>query len=160
MTSAHELDHGSHGSETVAAAAAPSIAQSAQAGGEDGSVDTAAPIDPWTQQRLAMGALIRHQRELANLSLRQLSRATKVSNAYLSQIERGKHDPTVRVLLQIGGALDLSLEEMLQFAREADAAETSVLNVERALSADTILSSEEKKALLAVYRSYVAARHA
>lgn len=91
------------------------------------------------------------------MSLRQLSSATKISNAYLSQIERGLHDPTVRVLLQIGDALDVSLEEMLQKAKDAEDAERSVLSVEAAISNDTILTSEEKKALLAVYRSYLAA---
>lgn len=111
---------------------------------------------PWEQQRQAMGAFIRHQRELANMSLRQLSQATKISNAYLSQIERGLHDPTVRVLLQIGDALDVSLEEMLQKAADAEDAERSVLTVEAAVANDTILTSAEKKALLAVYRSYVA----
>ena len=59
-------------------------------------------LNPWESQRAAMGAFIRHQRELANMSLRQLSQATQVSNAYLSQIERGLHDPTLRVLIQIG----------------------------------------------------------
>ena len=36
------------------------------------------PLSPWEQQRAGMGALIRHQRELANMSLRQLSQATQV----------------------------------------------------------------------------------
>ena len=104
-----------------------------------------------------MGAFIRHQRELANMSLRQLSQVTRISNAYLSQIERGMHDPTVRVLLQIGDALHLSLEEMLQKAEETQDAEDSVLSVETAIAADTVLTAEEKKALLAVYRTYVSA---
>ena len=71
-------------------------------------------LNPWESQRAAMGAFIRHQRELANMSLRQLSQATQVSNAYLSQIERGLHDPTLRVLIQIGAALQLSIEDMLR----------------------------------------------
>lgn len=104
-----------------------------------------------------MGAFIRHQRELANMSLRQLSQATRISNAYLSQIERGMHDPTVRVLLQIGDALHVSLEEMLQKAEETREAQDSVLSVEAAITADIVLTTEEKKALLAVYRSYLSA---
>lgn len=104
-----------------------------------------------------MGAFIRHQRELANMSLRQLSQVTRISNAYLSQIERGMHDPTVRVLLQIGDALHVSLEEMLQKAVETREAQDSVLSVEAAITADTVLTTEEKKALLAVYRSYLSA---
>lgn len=156
MTSADEHDQSSLGHEAGAALGSSSPGAKSQT---EAPAPAPAPVDPWTQQRLAMGAVIRHQREMANLSLRQLAQATKVSNAYLSQIERGKNDPTVRVLLQIGGALGLSLEEMLQIAQEADAAEVSVLTVERAIAADTILSTEEKKALLAVYRSYVATHH-
>lgn len=116
--------------------------------------------DPWEQQRRAMGAFIRHQRELANLSLRQMSQATKVSNAYLSQIERGMHDPTVRVLLQIGDVLDVSLEDMLQKAQDVEDAQESILTVEAAIAADTVLTQAEKQALLGVYRSYIAAHAA
>ena len=36
-----------------------------------------------------LGAFIRAQRQMANLSLRQLSALTEVSNPYLSQVERG-----------------------------------------------------------------------
>ncbi len=103
-----------------------------------------------------MGAFIRSQRMLSNMSLRQLSQATQISNAYLSQIERGMHDPTLRVLVQIGDALHLSIEEMLQKAKETEDAEASVLTVEAAIAADTVLSAPEKQALLAVYRSYLA----
>lgn len=113
---------------------------------------------PWEQQRQAMGAFIRQQREMANMSLRQLSQMTNVSNAYLSQIERGMHDPTVRVLLQIGEALQVSLEDMLQEASAKAAQEAaSAVWVEAAINADTVLTPAEKQALLAVYRSYVAA---
>lgn len=89
------------------------------------------------------------------MSLRQLSQATQVSNAYLSQLERGMHDPTVRVLLQIGDALHLSLEDMLDKTKDVQAAKASVLNVEAAIAADSILTVEEKRALLVIYRSYV-----
>ncbi|WP_370894865.1 helix-turn-helix domain-containing protein [Janibacter sp. GXQ6167] len=117
---------------------------------------TSENTSPWEEQREAMGAFIRSQRMLSNMSLRQLSQATQISNAYLSQIERGMHDPTLRVLVQIGDALHLSIEEMLQKAKETEDAEESVLTVEAAIAADTVLSPPEKQALLAVYRSYVA----
>lgn len=121
---------------------------------EETRLSTTRIPDPWAQQRRATGEFIRHHREMANMSLRQLSKATKVSNAYLSQIERGMHDPTVRVLLQIGDALDVSLEEMLCKMTTPDA---SAPNVEAAVHADTQLTSSEKSALIAVYRSYISA---
>lgn len=119
---------------------------------EETRLSTTEIPDPWAQQRRATGEFIRHQREMANMSLRQLSKATKVSNAYLSQIERGMHDPTVRVLLQIGDALHVSLEEMLCKMAVPDA---SAPTVESAVHADPQLSSAEKSALIAVYRSYI-----
>ena len=61
----------------------------------------------------ALGALIRAQRVTAGLSLRELAERTKVSNAYLSQIERGLHEPSISVLTAIAAALDVSLETLL-----------------------------------------------
>jgi transcriptional regulator with XRE-family HTH domain len=39
----------------------------------------------------ALGAFIRSQRKLANLSLRQLTELSTLSNPYLSQLGRGMH---------------------------------------------------------------------
>ncbi|MCC7076399.1 MAG: helix-turn-helix transcriptional regulator, partial [Acidimicrobiia bacterium] len=61
----------------------------------------------------ALGRFIRAQRKLANLSLRQLADLTDVSNPYLSQIERGRHEPSVRVISAIARALNLSAETLL-----------------------------------------------
>ena len=113
----------------------------------------------WGSQRVALGAFIRSQRELANMSLRELSRATQVSNAYLSQIERGMNDPTLRILVQIGDALQLSVEDMLgrgtgRAATEPVGERTEPLGVEAAIRADARLTDEEKDALCAVYHSY------
>ena len=44
-----------------------------------------------------LGGFIRAQRQTANLSLRKLSALTEVSNPYLSQVDRGPHEPSVRV---------------------------------------------------------------
>lgn len=69
--------------------------------------------DPWKTQLEALGAFIRTQRQLAHLSLRDLSQRTDVSNPYLSQIERGLHEPSVRVLGAIARALNMSAETLL-----------------------------------------------
>jgi transcriptional regulator with XRE-family HTH domain len=44
-----------------------------------------------------LGALLRAQRLTAELSLRELAERTNVSNAYLSELERGLHEPSLRV---------------------------------------------------------------
>ena len=118
--------------------------------------------EPWRAQIEALGNFIRTQRRLANLSLRELAERTNVSNPYLSQIERGLHEPSVRVIRSIAGALNLSAETLLAQAGllEGAAATTDASEpapgTEAAIRADPRLSNSQKEALLGVYRSYVA----
>lgn len=65
------------------------------------------------EQLTRLGAYIRDQRQKARLSLRQLAQLANVSNPYLSQIERGMHEPSVRVLKAIAAGLDLSADVIL-----------------------------------------------
>ena len=124
--------------------------------------------DPWEAQREALGAFIREQRKRANLSLRQLAERTRLSNPYLSQVERGLHQPSVRVLKAISGALNVSAETLLAQAGLIDAiaadatasTDTEAPNVpgtEDAIRADPRLGDEQKAALIAVYRSMLGA---
>ena len=77
--------------------------------------------DPDGDDRLHdLGAFIRAQRQLANLSLRQMADLAHVSNPYLSQLERGLHEPSVRVLQSISRALNLSAETLLAHAGVVD----------------------------------------
>ena len=69
--------------------------------------------DPWKAQLEVLGALLRAQRRAADLTLRDLSERTKVSNAYLSQLERGLHEPSLGVLTAIASALGVPLESLL-----------------------------------------------
>ena len=126
--------------------------------------------EAWAEQRRALGELIRSQRRLARLSLRQLSALSNISNPYLSQVERGLHVPSVRVLQAIAQALDISADTLLMQAglvrdhtsagREPDRdhRDPGVPTVERAVRDDARLSASQKEALIAVYRSYVADR--
>ena len=124
--------------------------------------------ETWETQRRALGELIRHQRRLARLSLRQLSALSNISNPYLSQVERGLHVPSVRVLQAIAGALDVSADTLLVQAGllraplagdgraegvDAGGADT---DTERAVRDDRRLTAGQKEALIAVYRSYLA----
>jgi transcriptional regulator with XRE-family HTH domain len=103
-----------------------------------------------------LGELIRAQRKLANLSLRQLSAMAQVSNPYLSQVERGVHQPSVRVLRGIAEALDVSAETLLvQAGLLSSVSAPDDGAVVAAISADTRLTPEQRRTLLAVYRSYV-----
>ena len=120
--------------------------------------------DPWDNQMEALGAFIRDKRKLANLSLRQLAERTKLSNPYLSQIERGLHQPSVRVIRLISDALNLSTETLLAQAgllhRESSTdgkAEAPPPDIEGAIKAERRLTDEQKTALIAVLRSMLPA---
>jgi len=113
--------------------------------------------DPWQSHVDALGQFIRGQRRLAKLSLRELADRARVSNPYLSQIERGMHEPSVRVLKAIAAALGLPPETLLAEAGLLDDDDAALPTTEAAIHADAALTPEQKDALLAVYRSYVAA---
>jgi transcriptional regulator with XRE-family HTH domain len=115
--------------------------------------------DPWDAHREALGAFIRSQRKLANLSLRQLAEMTNLSNPYLSQIERSLHQPSVRVLKVLSEALNVSVETLLSQAGllspddSGAAGPDNSAAVETAIHADKRLTNEQKTALIAVYHS-------
>jgi transcriptional regulator with XRE-family HTH domain len=105
-----------------------------------------------------LGSFIRAQRQMANLSLRELSAMTAVSNPYLSQIERGLSEPSARVLKSIAEALNISAEALFAQAGLMTESNHSDDNAtETALRMDTRLTEQQKRALLGVYRSYLAA---
>jgi transcriptional regulator with XRE-family HTH domain len=123
-----------------------------------------AALDENAQKQLrALGDFIKAQRQMAELSLRELAARTNVSNPYLSQIERGLHEPSVRVLKAIAAALNMSAESLLKQAgllEEEGGVDESAPTTEKAIAADNALKPEQRTALLAVYRSYLEANEA
>ncbi|WP_428120588.1 helix-turn-helix domain-containing protein [Candidatus Poriferisodalis sp.] len=99
-----------------------------------------------------LGAFIRAQRELMELSQRQLAKMAQLSNPYLSQIERGLHEPSVRVLKALAEALNVRAATLLSYAGLMD--REDVPTVVEAVQADPSLTDEQKAALLGVYRSF------
>ena len=114
---------------------------------------------PYNQKR-KLGEFIKSQRKLAQLSLRELAERTDISNPYLSQIERGLHEPSVRILRAISKALNVSLTSLLSqlgHAEESAVAfsETSHSPVETAVYSDPLLSQYQKEVLVATYKTFV-----
>ena len=113
----------------------------------------------WSAHINALGDFIRAQRQLAKLSLREMAAMTSVSNAYLSQVERGLHQPSLKVLHSIADALQLSTEQLLTQAgwvtQSADQPASANGSTEEAIRADPRLTPEQRTALLGVYRSFV-----
>ena len=114
----------------------------------------------WGQQLEALGALLRAQRLAADLSLRALSERAQVSNAYLSELERGLHEPSLGVLTAITTALGMPLSLLLSRAgvieRSPESAGEQPSDTESAIRTDPGLSEPQRLALLSVYRSFIA----
>ena len=115
--------------------------------------------DPRVRQ---LGKYIRLQRQMADLSLRGMADLTKVSNAYLSQIERGLHQPSLRVLQAIAEALNIPADTLLAEAGvvsgTAEQPARPRTGTETAIRSDPDLTAEEREALLRIYRSFVDGR--
>jgi transcriptional regulator with XRE-family HTH domain len=103
-----------------------------------------------------LGDFIRMQRDIADLSLRQLSDLADVSSAYLSQVERGLYQPSAHVLKSVAEALHVSVESL--YARAGlldDEEDRRAVTVEEAIGLDERLTADQKDALLRVYRGFL-----
>lgn len=111
------------------------------------------PTDAITEHP-SLGAFIRAQRQLSDMSLRQLAALSNVSNAYLSQIERGLHQPSLKVVRAIAEALNLPTEYLLSQSGVLEAPEQAEqTSTESAILADPVLTTEDKEVVLGVYRT-------
>jgi transcriptional regulator with XRE-family HTH domain len=105
----------------------------------------------------ALGEIIRQQRELAELSMRQFAELAGISNPYLSQIERGLRAPSQQVLDGIAKALKLSSDALYEQAGVAPPGSEPVANATLdAIAVDPYLTTRQRKALAEIYESFVA----
>ena len=114
--------------------------------------------DSWKARLEALGALLREERRAAGLSQRELAERTKVSDAYLSQVERGRHEPSLRVLTAVTSTLGVSLAAVLARAGIIEPGdedgEVRLATTEAAILGDPALTEPQRFALLTVYRSF------
>jgi len=110
-----------------------------------------------------LGEFIRSQRRLAKLSQRDLAKLAGFSDAYLSQIERGLHRPSVRIVRDLAGALNIPADSLLRhmgFLSDDDDSDGKVDGAdgsgatEIAIGDDPHLSEEQKRSLLDVYAAF------
>ncbi|MGO9900327.1 MAG: helix-turn-helix domain-containing protein [Solirubrobacteraceae bacterium] len=105
----------------------------------------------------ALGEIIRRQRELAEMSMRQFAELAGISNPYLSQIERGLRAPSEQVLEGIAKALKLSADALYEQAGVAPPGEEGQDSaVLEAIAADQRLTARQRTALREVYEAFVA----
>ena len=111
--------------------------------------------DAERSQRL--GEIIRRQRELGELSMRQFAELVGISNPYLSQIERGLREPSERVVAAIAEALHVSADSLYEQAgMRPDADDDQASAVIDAIRADPKLTGRQRQALLEVYQAFTA----
>jgi transcriptional regulator with XRE-family HTH domain len=103
----------------------------------------------------SLGEFIAGQRRAAQLSLRQLSEQSGISNPYLSQIERGLRKPSAEVLQQLAKALRVSAETLYVRAGMLDPDDHPATSVEMAVLADIAITERQKRVLIDVYSSFV-----
>jgi transcriptional regulator with XRE-family HTH domain len=114
--------------------------------------DVAAP-----SSRTALGELIRRQRELSALPLRQFATMAGISGPYLSQIERGLRAPSDAVLRAIAESLQTTADALYADAgytvvEESD--DDAPARVAAALEADPELTASQRRSLLETYTAF------
>jgi transcriptional regulator with XRE-family HTH domain len=116
----------------------------------------AGPVSRSEQPVPSLGAIIRKQRELAALPMRQLAAAVGISNPYLSQIERGLRAPSDAVLNAIAESLQTTADSLYAeagFVEPGDAAlGAGILD---AIEAAEELTPSQRRALTEIYRAFV-----
>lgn len=110
--------------------------------------------DGLEQRWRELGAFIRDQRNLGQLSLRKLADRAGVSNPYLSQIERGLRRPSAEILQQIAHALEISAETLYVRAGILDERVESPPDVVAAIREDPTLTDDQRQTLTNIYRSF------
>ena len=109
----------------------------------------------------SLGEIIRHQRELSELSMRQFAQMVGISNPYLSQIERGLREPSERVLDSIAKALRTSVDVLYKQAGMTPPAEEPDQSVTlQAIQSDPDLTPRQRQALIEVYEAFTGRRRA
>ncbi|WP_024792967.1 helix-turn-helix domain-containing protein [Tomitella biformata] len=101
-----------------------------------------------------LGELIRLQREMSELPMRQLATMVGISGPYLSQIERNLREPSDRVLHSIAEQLQISADTLLSQSRRATA--DGVPETVAAIRRDKDLSPAQRKALEEMYQTFQA----
>jgi transcriptional regulator with XRE-family HTH domain len=76
--------------------------------------------------REAIGAGLRRARTARRRTLRDVSRRARVSLGYLSEVERGRKEPSSELLAAICEALDVALPDLLTEAAHTMAGDTAV----------------------------------
>ena len=107
-----------------------------------------------------LGAFIRRQRELSQMSMRQMSKLVGISNPYLSQIERGLRAPSATVTAAIATTLGITVDELYERSGVERAPGAGSTEVARVIEHAAELSTSQRQSLLEIYHSFVTVNRA
>jgi len=94
----------------------------------------------------SLGEIIRRQRELSRLSMRQFAQLAGISNPYLSQIERGLREPSERVVDAIARSLETTADALYEEAGLVAEEDATLTAVPLAIAAGTAASDSSSSA--------------
>lgn len=75
-------------------------------------------MDAIEKLKKLFGARIKSIRETRGLTQEQLAEDIDMNTVYLSNIERGKENPTLNLIIRISTALNVELGELFEFKHE------------------------------------------
>lgn len=74
---------------------------------------------------LAFGGVLREVRKQSGLTQEQLALAADIDRTFVSLIERGERQPTIRVLFRLAAAMHVSAARLIQMTQDRVDAEAS-----------------------------------
>jgi transcriptional regulator with XRE-family HTH domain len=113
----------------------------------------------WKDNLKRLGEYLRAQRQFNQLSQRELARLSDLSDTYMSQLERGMHEPSIRVLRSLAESLGVRPDQLIMYAAGLPMDESEV-STEEAIRRDVRLTDAQRKALIGVLASYLEANKA
>jgi transcriptional regulator with XRE-family HTH domain len=110
--------------------------------------------DIWKEHLRTLGEYIKAQRQMNQLTQRELARLADLSDTYMSQLERGLHEPSIRVLKSLAESLGIRPDQLIMYASGLPTNEADV-DTEEAIRRDARLTAAQRRAMGSVLRSYL-----
>ncbi len=108
----------------------------------------------WKEHLRTLGGYIKAQRQMNQLTQRELARLADLSDTYMSQLERGLHEPSIRVLKSLAQSLGIRPDQLIMYASGLSVDEAEV-DTEEAIRRDARLTASQRRAMGSVLRSYL-----
>jgi transcriptional regulator with XRE-family HTH domain len=114
----------------------------------------------WKENLQRLGEFIRAQRQFHRLSQRELAKLADLSDTYMSQLERGMHEPSIRVLRAVADSLGIKASQMIMYAAGLPLDDDESITTEEAIRRDPRFTEAQRQALLGVVKTYLESNEA